>query len=104
MHFTLFSLLSFLKEKQPRTQFCNEIKTQVFTHSEVDKEGSATTPAVQSHRFLNELTLNFQGTKKLCQVFRNSSECFIDVSKFKTLHNLNLTSTNREKRNEFSSL
>ena len=35
-------------------------------------------------------------------VFRNSSECLIQINR--TLHNLNLTSTNREKPNEFSSL
>ena len=35
-------------------------------------------------------------------VFRNSSECLIQINR--TLHKLNLTSTNREKRNEFSSL
>ena len=35
-------------------------------------------------------------------VFRNSSECLIQINR--KLHNLNLTSTNREKRNEFSSL
>ena len=35
-------------------------------------------------------------------VFRNSSECLIQIST--TLHNLNLTSTNTEKPNEFSSL
>ena len=35
-------------------------------------------------------------------VFRNSSECLIQINR--TLHNLNLTSTNREKQNEFSSL
>ena len=35
-------------------------------------------------------------------VFRNSSACLIQINR--TLHNLNLTSTNREKPNEFSSL
>ena len=35
-------------------------------------------------------------------VFRNSSKCLIQINR--TLHNLNLTSTNREKPNEFSSL
>ena len=35
-------------------------------------------------------------------VFRNSSACLIQING--TLHNLNLTSTNREKPNEFSSL
>ena len=35
-------------------------------------------------------------------VFRNSSECLIQINR--TLHNLNLTSTSREKPNEFSSL
>ena len=35
-------------------------------------------------------------------VFRNSSGCLIQINR--TLHNLNLTSTNREKPNEFSSL
>ena len=35
-------------------------------------------------------------------VFRNSSECLIQIST--TLHNLNLTSTNTEKLNEFPSL
>ena len=35
-------------------------------------------------------------------VFWNSSECLIQIST--TLHNLNLTSTNTEKPNEFSSL
>ena len=35
-------------------------------------------------------------------VFRNSNECLIQFNR--TLHNLNLTLTNREKRNEFSSL
>ena len=35
-------------------------------------------------------------------VFGNSSECLIQIST--TLHNLNLTSTNTEKPNEFSSL
>ena len=34
--------------------------------------------------------------------FPNSSECLIQINR--TLHNLNLTSTNREKPNEFSSL
>ena len=35
-------------------------------------------------------------------VFRNSSECLNQINR--TLHNLNLTSTNREKPDEFSSL
>ena len=35
-------------------------------------------------------------------VFRNSSACLIQINR--TLHNLNLTSTNREKPNEFLSL
>ena len=35
-------------------------------------------------------------------VFRNSSECLIQINR--TPHNLNLTSTSREKPNEFSSL
>ena len=35
-------------------------------------------------------------------VFRNSSECLIQINR--TLHNVNLTSTSREKPNEFSSL
>ena len=35
-------------------------------------------------------------------VFRKSSECLIQINR--TIHNLNLTSTNREKPNEFSSL
>ena len=35
-------------------------------------------------------------------VFRNSSACLIQINR--TLHNLNLTSTSREKPNEFSSL
>ena len=35
-------------------------------------------------------------------VFRNSSECLIQINR--TLHNLNLTPTNREKPNEFLSL
>ena len=35
-------------------------------------------------------------------LFRNSSECLIQINR--TQQNLNLTSTSREKQNEFSSL
>ena len=84
---------------QPRKKngHCKEVETRfsVWTVSAKKKKNHCREVAVGGHCV--EVVVSGGSI-----VFRNSSECLIQINR--TLHNLNLTSTNREKPNEFSSL